>query len=312
MPAVSQLATRILWSWIIAVTAVVLETSAKAPVRAESPGVVAADNGTSLQASVANETNPRSLQLGLLPYLSPEALIATHRPLVEYLERRLQRPVTVLTAPDFHTYLQRALADHYDLYFTAPHFAALAESRYRHRRLARWSKELYGTMVVAKQSAYQHIEGLRGTIIATPDPLAVITILCELTLIEYDLVPGEDVTMKYLPSHNSALLAVAEGRAEMAVSSNIVYASLDPALKNQLRLLMKTKEIPAAMFMAKPSMRELEYQELKAVLLDYPSDKTASATFFKVTGIRGIIPISDNDMKVLAPLLPILESRQRK
>ena len=80
MPAVSQLSTRILWSWIIVVTAVVLETSAKAPVRAESPGIVAADNRTSLQTSVTNETKPRSLQLGLLPYLSPEALIVTHRP----------------------------------------------------------------------------------------------------------------------------------------------------------------------------------------------------------------------------------------
>ena len=70
------------------------------------------------------ESKQRPLQFGLLPYVSTRKLFAVYTPMKRYLEKTLKRSVRMSTAPDFATYIERARRGEYDLYHTAPHFAA--------------------------------------------------------------------------------------------------------------------------------------------------------------------------------------------
>lgn len=250
----------------------------------------------------------RPLRFGLLPYLSPDSLIKTWSPLVEYLEQRLKRPIVVVTAPDFSTYIQRAARGDYDLYHTAPHFAALAEKQHKYRRLAKLARELDGEIVVSADSAYEKIEDLKNKIFATPDRLAIITMLGEKSVIDHGLILNKTITMKYTPSHNSALLSVAEGEADVAIAVGGLYERMPVKVKNKLRLLIRTSKVPHMMFMANPDMPENEYQLLKRVLLEFTADG-AGKKFFSETGYVDIKPITDADMKRLTPILPLLEKR---
>ena len=254
-----------------------------------------------------HDANSKPLRFGLAPYLSPSALVKAHQPLLEYLERSLQRPIIVLTAPDFKSFLERAGQGRYDFYFTAPHFAALAESRYRHRRLCRWSGELYGLVLVAKDSTYQRIEDLRGKIVAEPGELAGIALLGDLLLVDHGLQPGKDVTIRNT-THNNALLSATEGYVDATITAIMVYQSLDDKSKNQYRTIAQTQHMPAPMFMAGSTLPEAEYQAAKSALLAFSADVPASSAYFKLTGIQDLVPITDNDMERLAPLLSALEA----
>jgi len=251
------------------------------------------------------------IRLGLLPYLSLKALMRTYHPLVNFLEDRLKRHVIVVTARNFETYIRRTAEYRYDICLTAPHFAALAEQRFHYRRLARYARELDGVIVVRKDSPYRRIEDLRGRVFATPDRLAIITILGESVLKAHHLVPHRDITVRYTPSHNNALISVAEGTADAAISEAATYDKIGIRTKEKLRILSRTRKIPHVMFMAGPGLSNQDYRLLKKALLDY-SAEGAGRSFFRETGYGDMIPISDQDMERLAPLLPLLEERIRR
>jgi len=204
--------------------------------------------------------------------------------------------------------VKRAANYEYDLYVTAPHFAALAEQKLGYKRVARLTRELDGAMVVHADSNIHSIEELKGKSLATPDHLAIITILGELSLQEHGIEPNKDITIKGAPSHNTALLEVIAKRADAAVVSSAVYESMQPKLKNQLRLIFKTERVPHMMFLASPQIPDSEYSELKTAVLNYKAN-SAGKGFFEESGYINMEPITEKDMQKMKEMLPLLTPR---
>lgn len=259
------------------------------------------------QLKSENEISPAPLHLGLLPYLSPDAMMKLWSPFIRFLERYLHRRVVVSTAPDFKTYLQRSSDASYDLYFTAPHFAAYAEKRFGHKRVLRLAKDLDGSLVVRKDASLTAITDLRGRVVATPDRLSVIAFLAEELLSENGLVPNKDVTIKYTPRHNSAIMFVSRGHADAAVVSSRIYQIARPEIKQKLRLLARTRKVPHAMFMVRPRLAEAEYLKFRQALKAFANDEAGKA-FFRGQGFK-VIPITDDDMNRFLPMLSELGLR---
>ena len=255
--------------------------------------LVAADRPTSAQ---------RPLQFGLLPYLSTRKLFSYYAPLQHYLERKLGRPVRMSTAPDFFTYIQRAREGQYDLYHTAPHFAAQAEAEFGYRRVSRLMRELDGSIVVARSSNIHSAAGLRGRTLITPDTLAIVTFLGMQWLRDHGLQPGVDIEVKHAPSHNSAIMAVARGDVEAAVTSTAAFENMPQKISSRLRVLGRTKKVPHMMFMAGPHLSDQEYQQLRKAVLAYTA-KGAGKEYFLLTGHGDMGPITDQDMQRLLPFL---------
>lgn len=267
------------------------------PLRAET-----AKNGDAAQ---------RPLQVGLLPYVSTRKLFTYYLPIKDYLERTLKRTVVVSTAPDFKTYLARARAGEYDLYHTAPHFAALAERDWGYRRVARFSRELDGSFVVAKNGKVHRIEDLRGGVVRVPDPLAIVSMLGEHSLREHGLVPNVDVTVRYSPSHNNAVLAVMRGEADAAVTSAAVFEKMSPEVHEKLRVLGSTQKVPHMMFMAGPHLSDAEYRDLRRAMLAFTAAGEGKH-FFQDTGYGDMIDIDDAAMDALAPFIDELAIRSQE
>jgi len=139
-------------------------------------------------------------------YLSTTALIKTWQPFASLIEKTLHKKVIIKTAPDFRSFIQRTAEGRYDLLMTAPHFAALAVKTHGYRVIAGHAHDLAGDIVVAKTATFQSINDLRGKTIVTPDPLAAVSLLMELTLRQYDLTPNKDIRIKTTASHNTRWL----------------------------------------------------------------------------------------------------------
>lgn len=248
------------------------------------------------------------LKIGLLPYLSPDFLMQRYTPFVHYVESQLKRPVQVSTAPNFPSYVQRAADYQYELYVTAPHFAALAEAKHGYRRVARLTRELDGAIVVHEESPIQQIAELKNKVLATPDHLAIITILGELSLQEHGIDPTKDISIKSAPSHNTALLEVIHKRADAAVVSAAVFESMKPEQKRHLRLIDSTDRVPHMMFLASPKMSEEDFNALKESVLAFTA-QGAGRNFFEESGYIDMQPISETDMDRMRAMLPLLEPR---
>ena len=213
-----------------------------------------------------SQDNP-PIRFGVLPYLSSQSLVKVYRPLAKYLEERLDTKVVIVTAPDFATFAQRTHDGRYDFVFTAPHFAQLAISRHGFTKLSRFERQLAGELVVAANSSVKSISDLRGHVVATPDRLAIVTILGEQLLQDNNLVLGKDVFIKYTPSHNNAIISVADGKAAAGVAVGGLFENMSSNVRDKLSLLTNTKKIPHSMFIASPTLGPNRTTQLRETVL---------------------------------------------
>jgi phosphonate transport system substrate-binding protein len=249
-----------------------------------------------------------TLRFGVLPYLSSRALVHAYAPLVDYLQSRLQRPVMMVTAPDFKVFAQRSSAGRYDFVFTAPHFAKLGETRGKLVRLSKVSRKLDGEIVVSADSKIKSVADLRGHTFATPDYLAVVTILGEELLELQQFTPDVDIFLHYTPSHNNALLSVAEGTAAAGIAVGGLYAHMPENINKNLRILDRTRAVPHSMFMAHSNLDPESVSSLRTALVGFRA-AGAGKVFFGRTGFGDMETITDEDMNALEPLVNILKAR---
>ncbi|NOZ10525.1 MAG: phosphate/phosphite/phosphonate ABC transporter substrate-binding protein [Gammaproteobacteria bacterium] len=270
-----------------------------------SQGIVA---GPRAQEGTQGKTSDPVYQFGMLPYLSPEALARTWGPLVTHLEKSLNAKIIMRSAPDYKTYIQRTQNLEYDFLLTAPHFAVLAKKESGYHIIARYSKALSGDIVVRKDAPYKDITSLKGAVFATPDRLAVITLLGELALKEQGLVASKNITIKYTPSHNNALISVVEGKADAAVAIGGLYLRMSPKVRNSLRLLARTQQVPHAMLIASPKVSDKTLNALIEGTLS-PKHRSGLLEFEAKLNWGNLQAVSKNDIQQLTPLLSLLKSR---
>jgi phosphonate transport system substrate-binding protein len=273
-------------------------------------GGMATSSAATSPATTAPMTEQRPLQFGLLPYVSTRKLFTYYTPLKDYLQRTLGRKIIMSTAPDFKTYIERARRGDYDLYHTAPHFAALAEQAFGYRRVSRFLRELDGSILVARDGPIRKPQDLRGRTMRTPDALAIITFLGEQWLQESGLRPHVDVEVRYSPSHNNAILAVARGEAEAAVTSAAVFEKMPKQVRDKLRILTSTHKVPHMMFMAGPHLSSQELTRLRQAMLAFTAQGPGKV-FFAQTGYGDMGEIADAEMKRLAPFVDDLMARTK-
>ncbi|MEK6750295.1 MAG: phosphate/phosphite/phosphonate ABC transporter substrate-binding protein [Pseudomonadota bacterium] len=251
-----------------------------------------------------------ALRLGLLPYISPQQLIETYKPLKSHLELTLKRPVILVTTRNFSEFLRAAEHLDYDIYHAPPHFSLLAEQDYHYRRLAKFSTALYGSVLVRSDSQIHEPKQLRGRMLAMPDALAAVTFLGEGWLRSIGLTPGQDVRIQYLVSHANALRAVLNHTADAAILSPALLYAMPPAERGKLRELAKTNSVANTMFMASPKMNDDDYRRVSAALLSFTADGPGKV-FFDKTGFGDIDEITDDDMMSSNSLVALLKQRVR-
>ncbi len=250
--------------------------------------------------SVARQSTA-TLELGVLPYLNPRAIVALYQPLRAYLEKRLKQPVMVVTAPNFRTYIERTRQRQYPLLMTAPHLGRLAQLEAGYVPMLIGNRWLYGVLVTAKSGTIRHVRDLRGKLVATPDRLAIITMLGKRLLRARGLVPGRDVTLRSFPSHTSAALSVLRGETAAAVIAEVVFKQLPEETRRQLKVLAETAQVPHLLYMASPDLPPEEISRLRRIMRDFVKKTSAGKRFMKRLNLDGWHLPSQKEMTSLDP-----------
>jgi phosphonate transport system substrate-binding protein len=251
-----------------------------------------------------------SLVMGIFPYLNAHKLYRIYLPVKHHLEQVLSRPVILVTAPDYRSFLERTAAGDYDLVVTAPHFALLSEQESGFRRVGKALPRLQGALIVRRDQDIEWISDLKGRAVAMPDELAIITFLGEELMQQHDLNTEEDVEIQNVAGINRPLLLVSRGQVDAAVTVAGVINSMPVYVQDSLKVLDLTRDVPHIMFMASPDLDEASFQLIYDSLLEF-HESGAGGRFFRDSQLGGLEPILDEDMQALEDFVVLLQLRRQ-
>jgi len=249
------------------------------------------------------------LKLGIMPFNSPLALLRTHQPLIEHLERALGRQVIMLTSPDYFTHINQLLAGDFDLAITGPHFGAMASERGM-RLLFRYATEIQPVFVVRNDSPIHQSHDFVGKTLALSSRLSISSIGGIDWLRQQGLRPNVDFKVVEYSSHGAAVAAVAAGAADAAVTTHTPLRQIPEDLRQQVRLLASDIRMPHVMTLAHGRLGEATLARLRKALQEFP-DTAAGQAFFRDTGYRGYTAVTPEDIEKLRPFIELTVQMMR-
>lgn len=240
------------------------------------------------------------LAIGLLPNLSTRLLLGTFKPMREFLENKLGRPVTLYTSPDLSNFVSRTQNREYDLIVTAPHFARLAQTDAGYQPLLSFRSNIFAVVVVAKNSRFTSLDMLSGETIAAPDRLALVTMAGLKMLHGKGLEPGGDYDLLWTRTHGNVALAVQRGEAAAGIMGILPLKQLPDSISRQLRVLSTTPAVNSQVIMANQHLTADQQQQIKEALLQFEQSPEGQQ-FFRSTHLDGFKPLGTNDLLQLDP-----------
>lgn len=263
--------------------------------------------GAHAQSAVRSGVAP--LKVGVHPYNSTLALIATHRPLVQYLSRMLAREVEFYTAADFDTYLKAVLAGEYDVAICPPHFAVLAMEK-DYLPLFHYKSRLEPILAVPSGSGLNAVNDFRGKIIAMAEPSAFIRIAMVKWLEDRGLRAGGDYRIVEKPTHGAAIAAVTLGEADAGLATKTTLRQVPIDVRQQLRAVSFGLNFPHMATLAHRRLGEAGVAAVRTALQAFP-EAAEGREFFGKMEVGGYDVLTADDLHGLEPYVKYQQQLMR-
>jgi phosphonate transport system substrate-binding protein len=260
------------------------------------------------------QTAPETITLGIVPYLSPRAMLEVYSPLRLRLEQRLERPVAIATEPDYRGFIHATERRAYTILLTGSHMGRLAEKENGYRPILRTSQFLVALFIAAADDPATDLESLRGKTVVLPDPLAQVTLMARLFLRTRGLIPGQDVILASARTHNSAALSVINHDAAAAAVSSWAFQQMPADQVSRVRVIGSSETMagplpgraPALMYLTAPGIGEHFSQQIQAEIMTYLNDTEDGRRSMGATDRDGVRPLTQEELAALDPFLPEL------
>ena len=259
--------------------------------------------GLGLQATLlAADVAP--LRVGIMPFNSPLALLRTHQPLREHLQRSLKRPVELYTSSDYFTYMNEALDQKFDVLIAGPHFGAMAIDR-GYVALVRYKATLQPILVVRGESPIVDVADLRGRRIGLSSRLSISSIGGVRWLQDHGLRMGRDYQISERATHGAAVAAVAVGDLDAALTTHTPLNQIPADVRAQVRILPTEINVPHLMTLAHRRLGQHEIERIRDALQDFSDRSAEGRKFFSETGYLGYQPVVAEDLATMRPYVEL-------
>lgn len=246
----------------------------------------------------------RPLRIVLLPFTNTLTLMEMYQPLREHLQHATGRQVHLFSAADFTNHFQDIRRHDYDLAITGPHFGAWAIG-HGAQPLVRYKPMLKPVLVVRAQDGITEPAQMKGKIVALSNRLSVSSIIGESWLAKQGLQAGRDYRLVVSPTHTTAIMAVAMGEADGAITTHTPIQQAPADVRAAIRVIEATDGVPHLFTIASPAMPPEQAALLKAAILGF-ADTEPGKTFLGKTGYQGYVDISTDDLELLHTAVALL------
>lgn len=254
-------------------------------------------------AGQAASGGARPIEIGLLPYLPTGSLLSAHQGLRSYFQEIFRRPVVLSTAPDFKTFQRRVLNGDFDFVVigAGPGWQAHLDARYEVVAAARRSLRIL--VAVAADGPIRRVAELRGGTVAVIDPLTMTSQTTMAILRDQKLEPGRDVVVRHEKTPFNCAQGVVLGEFTAAGIPSVIMPALPVELRQKLRIIHESDEMPGVLFMVRPAADLPTPQEFQAALLRF-AETGAGRTFVRELDHDGLVKPDPDRLRVLERFVP--------
>lgn len=249
----------------------------------------------------------RELSFAVEPFLTPRSLISAFQPMRDYVGAQTGNKVVLVTAKNYDDYLDRLFKGEFDLAIIGPHSALLAAQRAGYVPLLKAEGALHAVVLVRKDSPYQRLTDLKGQLVAFPDALTVTSMLGGELFKQAGLVQGHDITFRHNDYHNTAAMMLLRDEAAAAVVADSALLPMSPEIRAGIRVLAESKGVPQMVLLAHPSLSADERRGVAEAVAGFDQSRPPAHNFLALIGISMTRPLSDADIKQVAPYVEALK-----
>lgn len=243
------------------------------------------------------------LRLGVHPYNSTLTLASAHRPLINYLEKKLQRPIEFYTAASFDAFVAALMAGEYDIAISPPHFAMVAIEQGVYLPVAHYRARLDPLLVVPVASAIRAAGDFAGKRIAMADKLAFIRIVVIRWLADAGLTAGKDYEIVERPTHGASISATALGEVDAGLATSTALKQVPLDVQQAVRPVFTGLAFPHLFTLAHPRIGVPLADELKQALVNLTVEHPDGKAFYEKTAYGGFEAISGKELSSLQPYI---------
>lgn len=235
----------------------------------------------------------QTITVGIVPQFAVKKLHGIWQPILDELHKETGYDFVFRGAPDIPNFEKEFLAGQFDLAYMNPYHYVVAEKIYR--PLVRdTGRQLYGIVVVPKDSELKSLADLDGKMIALPAPNALGASLMTRAAMTNDY--GINYYTKYVKTHSSVYLNVALGKTAAGGGVQKTFNQQPQRIKDRLKVLYQTKKVSPHPVVINKNMPEEVGLKIQAAFLKIASTEEGKALLSKVPMKKlGVAQTSDYD-----------------
>ncbi len=257
-------------------------------------------SATLASAVVCGAAWAETFSVGIVPQFEPRKLAEIWAPILAELENRTGHQFVIRGSPEIPEFEQDFIEGAFDFAYMNPyHFLVAAESQGYYPVVRDGGRELFGVLVVAKDSDFQTVADLEGHTIAFPAPNALGAAL--LMRADLDRIFGISYDATYVTTHSSAYLNVALGEMDAAGGVMATFNSIDPNVRDRLRIIYETTRVPPHPVVAHKRVDPSIVENVRAAFLAMGETEDGKALLAKIP-IRKVVPASAEEYEILNEL----------
>ncbi|WP_051185957.1 phosphate/phosphite/phosphonate ABC transporter substrate-binding protein [Magnetospirillum fulvum] len=258
-------------------------------------GLMAAMVATAILPSTASRAED-TLRIGVVPHTSARVVLEMYQPLRERLETELGRKVEIQTAPDFTSFVRRALAHDYDIAITTGHQARLLQQDADYLPLVTYSAEFRAVVVVAGNAPITHPEDLTGKIVIGLSPTSLVTQWGRHWVADHGIAV---IQTRYVSAADSMAQLLLADEAAAGFMSTAVFQNLAPDVQAKLRILARSEPMLGRVYMLNGALAE-QRPAILAALKAFAAS-AAGKNYFNSTALSGYRPVTHQDLAAMDP-----------
>ena len=264
-------------------------------------------------ATCASEQKP-GLEIGIAPFLPVKTLVQNYAPLRDFLQSRLNEPVTIVSAPDYKTYYKRIQNRDYQIIITTASSAYLAWADYAYVPLLQPLKYTHPAVVILNTREFKQLSDLRGKVIAMSDATAIVSMQGLQMLQEAGLEPERSVKIINMQNHSVAVNHVIAGEVDAAIVSDRAIAQMPASIREQIKIayVWEKGAAPGIVYMGSPDMPRKRLEQINKAIIEFARDTPEGIKLLNEMGYGGLKPIVAEELRLLEPYGAMLKNALTK
>jgi len=233
----------------------------------------------------------RAYTFGIVPHYEARRLFAIWRPILDALQQETGLRFSARIGNSSAAFEQEVIGGQFDFAYMGPYHQVMSEKSAGYLPLVRdVGANIYGILVVRKDDPISDVKELDGKVGALPAPNALVAAM----MIRADLENkfGIKIVPRYVHTHDSVYLNVVLGQAAAGGGQQKTLAEMQPAIRDQLRVLYRTADVTAHPVSAHPRVPAAVRKQVQDAFLrlgETPQGKALLATIpYKQVGVANL------------------------